>query len=545
MKYIMKYNRIVLALLLIFAIGSCTKDFEEMNTSPNSPVDVPAINIFTSVIENGMARELGGWIQHTYLGCWCQQWCKVQYIDEDRYQIRDMSGDHDGPYNSTLLDLQIILDKTTEDIEAGVDVTSNSLLKGAALVMHAWIFHYVTDVVGDTPYTEALQGLYVDGTITPVYDTQESIYMALLARLEEANQLLATSTQNFGSGDILNGGDPVMWRKLANSLKLRILNRCAGTPWSFTYNMIGTGAFTATAGAAAYSGADAAIATILGNAATYPIMTSNADNADLTYPGLPYRNPIFNTLYARTDQGIAETIVEWLKARNDPRLPVYAQPTPNSVLAGTPDYVGQQNGREHLAADLPNVSLLGLAVAYDENAPTYLMCVDEVEFIKAEYYKRQGNDAAAQAAYESGIALSMERWGATYDKATYYDGVASVDYTLAANDGETYQRIIEQKWAAMFGQGVQAYAEVRRTGFPARMFEYELGAAYFPDRGLPIRTHYSYNESTYNAANLDAAKNRQNIEVSDYGMFSGSGISSQMWWHTRKNPIPTETDIPK
>ena len=44
-------------------------------------------------------------------------------------------------------------------------------------------------------------------------------------------------------------------------------------------------------------------------------------------------------------------------------------------------------------------------------APLYLLCYDEVEFIKAEYYKRTGNDAAAQAAYEAGIAASMERWG--------------------------------------------------------------------------------------------------------------------------------------
>ena len=543
MKYIKKYNKIFLALILILSIGSCTKDFEEMNQSPNSPVDVPAINIFTNCIINSVSRELGGWIQHTYLGGWSQQWTKVQYIDEDRYQTRDMSGYSEGPYNSQLLDLQIIIDKATKDIDDGNEVTANTSLKGAAKVLRAWIYHYITDLVGDTPYTEACQGLYEEGTITPVYDTQESIYMALLAELTEADGLLSQSTLSFGAGDIMFDGDPVKWRKFANSLKLRILNRCAGTPWSFTYDMVAPQAdVTTTTGAAAYSGADSDIGTILGSPST--LIGTNGDNALLTYPGLPYRNPIFNTLYSRTDQGISETMVEWLKARNDPRLPDYAQPTPNSVAAGSIEYVGQQNGSAEVAADFPAISLLGLPVAYDENAPIFILCLDEVEFIKAEYYLRTGNDASAETAYIAGIAASMARWGVTYDPVTYL-AQANVDWAQAATPGEKYQLILEQKWAGMFGQGVQAWAEVRRTGFPARVFEYEMDGTYYPDLGMPVRIRYSTNEETYNQVNLLAAQQRQNVETIDGMMFSKSGITSQMWWHTRKNPIPTEWDVPK
>ena len=544
MKNIKKYNRIFLALILIFTIGSCTKDYEEMNKNPNSPVDVPAINIFTHVITDAVADELGGWMQHTYLGHWSQQWCKVQYIDEDQYAPRNMSGYFEEQYVYQLLDLEIIIRKTTENIENDKEVTANKSLQGAAKIMRAWIYHYLTDIWGDIPFTEALQGLDEDGTITPVYDTQESVYMALLSELEEANQLLSGTTVSFGSGDLIFDGDPVQWRKFANSLKLRILNRCAGTPWSFTYNMVGAGAFTTTAGAAAYSGADAAIATILGG---LPILGSNADNVTLEYPGLPYRNPIFNTLLPRTDQAISETMIDWLEARNDPRLPVFAQEVPNHVSDPVtyPDaYVGQQNGRAHAAADFPNISLLGLPVAYNETAPLYILTYEEIEFIKAEYYLRTGNATAAQTAYEAGIAASMSKWGLTYDKTAYYDGVALVDWTLAADDGERYQRICEQKWAATYGQGVQAYAEVRRTGFPARMFEYELEGAYYPDLGLPVRLTYSLNEATYNAANLQAAKASQNVEATYESMFSQNGIQSQLWWHTRKNPIPTVTDPP-
>ncbi len=557
MKYLIISKRILLGLFLIAGLlSSCTKNFEEMNTSPNNPVDVPAINVFTNAVQSGVAFELGGWIQHTYLGVWCQQWCKVQYIDEDRYMPRDMSGYFNGPYTGAIKDLTIVINKAIED--------EDDKLLAAAKIMRAWNFMYLTDIWGDVPYSQAIQGFEADGELHPAYDTQASIYADLLAELEEANVLLTGTTVNFGSGDILYDGDPVKWRKFANSLKLRLLNRAAGTPWSFTYDMSGTQAdVTTTAGAAAMADADAQIAAILANPTQYPIFTSNDDNAALAYPGIPYRNPIFNTLYARKDQAISETMVEWLEARTDPRLHIYGQPTPNSVATPPLNYVGFQNGREITAAPFPAVSLIGTKVAFTETAPLYVMCLDEVEFIKAEYYKRAANDAAAETAYEAGIVASMERWGLTDgvsvnptwgDASGITTGTTSypVNFTSYLNDplvawggtdAQKYQMICEQRWAAMFGQGVQAYNEIRRTGFPERIFEYELAGAYYPNMGLPVRLQYALSEETYNTDNLIASKNAQSVEAGNEGMFSTSGTSSQIWWNTRKNPIPTETDV--
>jgi hypothetical protein len=348
-----------------------------------------------------------------------------------------------------------------------------------------------------------------------------------------------------------------MWKKFGNSLKLRILNRAAGTPWSFTYNMAGGSQVTTNAGSAALSNADAKIAEVLGNPGQYPIISSNEENVKLDYPGLPYRNPIFNTLFSRTDQGISQTMVDYLNDRNDPRVHVYAQPTPKSVTAGAPAYNGHQNGLSHAAATFQNVSLLGMAIAYTETAPVFVMCLDEVEFIQAEYYMRKGDDANAKAHYEAGIAASMERWGlanggtvtpsnkngddmsaftVTVDYAAY---LAEPKVAWGGNTGEKFQKIIEQKWAGMFGQGVQAWIEVRRTGFPARVFEYELEGAYYPDLGMPTRLTYSTVEDTYNGANLKIAKDRQGVQDLNEGLFG-----SWVWWNTRRNPIPTVTDPP-
>jgi len=563
MKYIMKSQKFLTGLILIVGLlSSCTKDFETMNQNPNNPLSSPAIIVFTNAEQTSISRQMGGWIQHTYLGVWSQQWCKVQYIDEDRYMPRDMSGEFQNSYINELKNLTIVITKGTAE--------KNDALVAAAKVLRAWSFMYVTDVWGDIPYTDALQGFSITGTLTPKYDTQASIYADMLVQLEEANVALAGATNNFGSGDLIYAGDPAMWRKFANSLKLRLLNRAAGTPWSFTYNMAGGTTVTTTPGAAAMSNADTQIGAILGNPAQYPIFTDNADNASLSFPGLPYRNDIFNALYSRTDQGISETMVDWLKARTDPRIHVYGQPTPNSVAADVVlpydslEYVGFQNGRGITSALFPAVSLLGTQIGYTEKAPLYVLCLDEVEFIKAEYYKRIGNDASAQAAYEAGITASMARWGLTdggqvypsWGKATTGITVSKTGYpvnyaTYLANplvawggtDTHKYQLICEQRWAGEFGQGVQAYCEIRRTGFPERVFEYELQGAYYPNLGLPIRVQYALSEDTYNTNNVAAARVSQNIEATNEGMFSTNGTTSQLWWNTRKNPIPTVTDV--
>ena len=557
MKYLMKSQIIILGLFLVVSIlPSCTKGFEDLNTNPNSPVDVPAINIFTNTEVNSISRQLGGWIQHTYLGVWCQQWCKIQYIDEDRYMPRDMSGEFNDVYRIELKNLTIVINKAKAD--------GNASLQAAAMILRVWAFSYITDVWGDIPYSEALQGFDASGTLKPKYDKQADIYADFLVQLEEANVLLTGTTVNFGSGDVFFGGDPVKWRKFANSLKLRILNRCAGTPWTFTYTMTAPqGPVTTTPGAAALATADAQITAILADAATYPIFTSNSDNVKLAFPGLPYRNPIFNTLYTRSDQAISETMVNWLKARTDPRVHIYAQPTANSVATPPFNYVGFQNGREITSAPFAAISFLGTRIAYNEKSPLYILTYDEVQFIIAEYYMRKANDAAAKTAYEAGITASMSRWGLADGSTiypTWYKSGATVTGTTGypvnyatyladplvawgGTDAYKYQLICEQRWAAIFGEGVQAYSEVRRTGFPERIFEYELAKAYYQNLGLPIRLQYALTEDTYNTDNVAAARVDQNIELTNEGMFSTVGITSQVWWHTRKNPIPTETNV--
>ena len=156
-----------MVILLLLGLGlSCTKNFEEMNTNPNSPTDVPAINVFTNVAQSSVDNWLGGWVQHTYLGCWSQQWAKVQYIDEDKYQVR--AGQQDGFFNANYTyqkNLKIVMDKTAD--YADTEAKADDALHGAAMVMSAWNWAQTTDCFGDIPYSKAIQGFDADGTLTP------------------------------------------------------------------------------------------------------------------------------------------------------------------------------------------------------------------------------------------------------------------------------------------------------------------------------------------------------------------------------------------
>ena len=56
---------------------------------------------------------------------------------------------------------------------------------GMSRILRLFIFHRVTDLYGDCPYSDAGKG-YISGILTPKYDAQQDIYMDMLKELEKA-----------------------------------------------------------------------------------------------------------------------------------------------------------------------------------------------------------------------------------------------------------------------------------------------------------------------------------------------------------------------
>ncbi len=341
----MKNIKIWLLLLCVgFSSAGCDKDFDEINTNPNKPEEVPLTNILISGITQGVRRIHGASFDMTYAGLWAQQYAKIQYIDEDWYAYRPDAMDihWQGLYAGPLSDLQDILNRAPNP----------SNMRAAAMVMRAYYFGVITDMWGDVPYSEALS---IDRVITPKYDSQADIYAALISELRTAASMFDANGDALGAGDVIYAGDVNKWKKFANSLRARLLNRAKHKNAAFATEL----------------------QTLLSNPAD--LIASNDENAQMSYLDATTdgANPLYSNKYndARNDHATSATMVTILTG--DPRLPVYAELNDAGI------YKGQPNGTTE-PVPFTSISAIGAAFRDDPSAPSVLMTYAEVLFIIAE-----------------------------------------------------------------------------------------------------------------------------------------------------------------
>ncbi|RYY52416.1 MAG: SusD/RagB family nutrient-binding outer membrane lipoprotein, partial [Chitinophagaceae bacterium] len=133
-----------------------------------------------------------------------------------------------------------------------------------------------------------------------------------------------------------------------------------------------------------------------------------------------------------------------------------------------------------------NLSNIGPRFNVDDAATNKLAVIYTAEayFLRAEGAVNGWNmGGTAKSLYEQGIAASMRMWGVTNaaDIAAYTNGtgtptaltdylnspaVASIPVLFAADEATQREQIGTQKWLALFPDGIEAWAEVRRTGYP-------------------------------------------------------------------------------
>src|SRR5699024_12083735 len=119
--------------------------------------------------------------------------------------------------------LQQIINLNTEPPDASSVYGDPQNQVAVAMIMRAWTFQTITDTWGDAPYSEAIQG---EENPSPTYDTQEEIYRGIIETLTQASEQI--NPEGTISGDLIYNGDMEMWRKFANSLKMRAAIRIAG-----------------------------------------------------------------------------------------------------------------------------------------------------------------------------------------------------------------------------------------------------------------------------------------------------------------------------
>ncbi len=482
----MHFTRYSVAVLMAGALAStaCKTDLTALNDNPNSPTVAPAAALFTNAAVTEVRRFAGFSLSGTSL--FAEHVSQVQYVDEDRGHLRPATMDaFFAAYPSELEDLEKV---------AAIGVVNKSPnTTGPARVMQVWGYQNMTDVFGDIPYTEALQGDVVGGPQKPKYDTQQSIYTALLKTLTDASIAMkpGSTDPGIGGADPVYKGDIAKWQKFSNSLHARLAMRISKAD---------AGKSTAEL-AAAFS-------------APGGLMTSNADNALVVWPGDGiFDNPWAANFSGRDDHRISKTLLDTMNALGDPRVAIYAQPT----KADPTKYVGLQNGLDNVTVTpffnttsrlgtifYPGSTVYGtFGTPAGKKTPSYIMTYAEVSFIQAEAAERSVGGltpAAAAGFYAAGVTASITQWGGTAAQAAAYLAQPGVAYAGGATG---LQQIGLQKWIALFTQGTEAWSEWRRTGNPASI---KMGPKAYPDTpNIPRRFLYPISESAVNNASLMAA----------------------------------------
>ncbi|WBV61794.1 SusD/RagB family nutrient-binding outer membrane lipoprotein [Chryseobacterium camelliae] len=93
-----------------------------------------------------------------------------------------------------------------------------------AKILMANSMQYIVDFYGDAPFSEAFQR---EANLTPKYDKGEDIYRSLVLMLNDAIASIDNTTPvvAVGNEDVILQGDMAAWKKVANTIKLRLLLR--------------------------------------------------------------------------------------------------------------------------------------------------------------------------------------------------------------------------------------------------------------------------------------------------------------------------------
>ncbi len=487
MKNIVK--NILLLTVLVLAVGACDT-FDVSNDNPDVALSIennPEL-LLTNIQRNAINNMVGSaWSEGNLMA---QYGARIVFTEFDLFNW----GDQSGTWNSFYLSL-----RDARELRSIAQIKSHNSYEAVSLIMQAWIGQILTDMWGDVPFSQAAAATADEPIYTPAYDSQEEIYTQLLDYLDQANSLLGASYLPNIKGDIVFNGDLAKWRKFANSLRLRVAMRLSKVQ-------------PATA--------QAEISKIVANATQYPVMTSNDDNAVLKYlAARPNAHPITEESTYRSgsynEYRISETVEGVLRSFNDPRLEFWADPTANSVAAGTPEISGMKNG----IVDGPAYIYKGGDAFLSKFNSDYfffssnsnearLMQYSEVAFIMAEAAFRGWISADAGQWYNEGVSAAITYWGIELP-AGYLTAPES-----AYNN--TLDRIMQQKYLALFYTDFQGFIEYRRTGFPSTI---QPGPDAFYST-YPSRFEYPSKEEALNASNRQAAISRQGPDE----------ITTKVWW---------------
>ena len=479
----MKTNKYrILFLVLTMALVACKKDFEEINTNANAPVDAQPSLLLRQVIYNtGEEMSYEGFVAGNLLS---QHFTMVDFNLFDRHNlVQPQLGGNPWPVlYQNLRDNEILLSKARSSLAFAV-------YEGPAMIIKAYLAGMLTDIYGDVPFFQAFDGK--NGTTTPVYDSQKAIYTAqggILDLLKTGVEKTANYKGSFSlDGDVLYHGDLAAWEKFGNSLRVKYLMRSSSKLAN-----------------------SAELQTIVMD---LKYVNSNVENAVYNFTnGQPnnfrmanLRDGDFN-LYI-----MSETSEDIFTKYNDSRREVFFRQISNNPT-GEVRYEGLLNGPDASATSISigDYSLPG-TIFREETArlDANYMTAWETNFLLAEAAEKGLISGSAKAYYDAAVQQAFEYWGLQVP-TNYLSSGAAVYGT------NNLELIAEQKWIANNINGYESWIEYRRTGFPILK---TVSASLNGDL-IPTRMPYPTSEQALNADNYNVAA----------GNYRGNSVNVKTWW---------------
>lgn len=465
---------------LIFSLLACTDEFPEINTNPNAPISVqPALLLRQVIYDYGEQMAYEGFVAGNLLS---QHFTMVDFNLFDRHDLSSPQlGGNPWPIIYTnLRDNELMLSSAREN-------EVHKVYEGPALILKAYMTAALTDIYGDVPYFEALNGK--EGNTTPAYDEQELIYTGTNGVLDNLEQAI-TAINNYNGaqtleGDLLFGGNLDLWESFANSLRIKYLMRISGQQ-----NV-------------------AARLQAIVDAGNY--LATNEENATFDFSNTQpntFRMAILRAgdfnLYIES-----ETMQELMDNLGDPREAIFFRP---AEASGT--FEGLLNGPDasNTSISVADYSLTGTIFRESTGElDANFMTAWETQFLLAEAAAKGLISQDAQTFYENGVQLAFDYWQAELPVTYLNTGAAA----YGANGADPIEQIITQKWLANIVNGYEGWIEYRRTGFPVLK---QVSASLNNDL-IPVRLPYPSDEAALNAANYAAATADNN-----------NSVNARVWW---------------
>jgi len=481
----MNFKIITFIFLSITLLSGCKKDFSEINTNSNNPVDVePDLLLRQVIYDLGENMSYEGFVAGNLLG---QHFSMVDFNLFDRHNLNQpqLGGNPWPVLYQNLRDNELILQKAASD-------PIYAVYEGPARILKAYMAQTLTDLFGPIPYHEAFDG--IGGNVTPAYDSQEAVYLSEDGILDQLDQAIAaidaySGIQTLG-GDLFFNGDLTKWRKLAKSLKIKALIRISDRDSEIALDVAQELQNLYTEGDYMISGADDAIFAF-------------SDSQPNSFRMQKLRDGDFN-LYVMSQT--ADTLYQEL---NDPRFEVFFRGTGNNPSI----YNGLINGIDNSQTTISVGNYSRAGTIFRENTGDLkcnFMTSWETKFLLAEAANKGFIAASAQSIYEDGVLDAFAYWNVTMPSNYLISGAAA--YTGA--DG--LKQIITQKWIANTINGYECWIEYSRTGFPEL-----LPVSASLNNGLyPVRLPFPADEIALNASNYSIAS----------GLTGGNSVNVKVWW---------------